>query len=187
MIDSVKTGASGSMKYIIWFLVSVLIWTWIFGRITDADAENKVVLYADAESVDSGTLETLAAELLPGGIKFFKARTLSYAVFDETELAAADMYILTEDTLGDYMPSLLPLTAYAAVHPEQLYYTVDGVPYGICVFDPGSELSAGGEYITYGSKRAWLFFNSASLHAGDLNSSADNAAIIIAEAFFGIE
>lgn len=173
-------------KYLLWAVLSTLIWMWIFTLITDASAEKKVVLYADVPELADPGLAVKLEESLPEGIKMVKAHSFSYSMFSGEELMASDLYIVRGSDIPSYYESFLPLPEAYAAGGET--YAYQGVTYGLRVYDAASGKGAASSYITYtGGERAaedyYLCFGVTSLHCG----KQDEAAFSIADTLLSLE
>ncbi len=168
--------------YVLWLMMSVVLWGWVFTRITDAPAERKVTLFIEAPAVSE---TALAAELeleLPEGIRMIQVHTFDYVMFDTSSLLAADLYVVRESSAAEYIDSFLPLA-----HPAEGCWSLDGVPYGIRVYDAAAGTGAASDWISYcpddtPKENYYLFFGAKSLHTGQ----TDLAAYAVADHFLSL-
>lgn len=163
--------------YVIWLMLSVALWGWIFGRITDTAAENKIVLFVDAYDVQDTALAVRLEEEKPEGIRMVQVHPFSYVLFQSETLLSADLYIIKESDAADYLDSFLPLTEAA---PDG--WSLDGTPYGLLAYDAQTGQGAAADLITYTlegmpEENYYLFFGANSLHTGQV----DDAAFRVAE------
>lgn len=173
--------------FLLWAMLSVLVWGFVFSRITDTDRAHKLVLCVDVPV--PGERE-MALEIKNGageGIRLVRVRPFTYAMMDGRTILEADLYLIAQERLGQYADWLLPL-------PESLLSagrTVewDGVPLGVLVRDGRS---GGGLYpgwIQYEEQKDYcLCLGRRSLHVrgteGAVDTEAEAAALrllIIAE------
>ena len=119
---------------------------------------------------------------MPDTIRFMEARVFSDEMFQPSNLAAGDVYILSGQQIERYLPSCIPLPESA--FPGRRLYEAEGKAYGVCVYDEGQGVAIGTKYVAYiPGETYYLFFNASSLHLGSWNGSPDDAAILAARAF----
>ena len=161
--------------YILWLLLSVMIWGWIFTRLTDAAPEDKVVLFVEAYGVEDTALAGVLTP--PPGLKMVQVHPFSYAVFDENTILNADLFVVRESAAAQYLDSFQPIDP-----PEgAACYESGGVCYGIRVYDAAAHSGAAAAYIQYEApgetpEDYYLFFGSRSLHAGERDMAAWDVA-----------
>ena len=165
--------------YLMWALIAALFWVWMFGFLTDAPKEKKIVVFADVPDLDRTGLATELEKDKPDGITLIQTYPFSYALMSADELEAADIYIVKSGDITSFFDSFAPL-------PEDLYtafdgekYYVDDVVYGLKVYDRGADKGVATDYITYGEDDYFLFFNVKSVHSGS-DTSVDAAAVAVA-------
>ena len=169
-------------RYLLWLTVSFFFWAWIFTLITDAPAAKKLVLYADCPAMERQALDDALEADMPDSVRFVEARVFSDEMFQPSNLAAGDVYILSGQQIERYLPSCIPLPESA--FPGRRLYEAEGKAYGVCVYDEGQGVAIGTKYVAYiPGETYYLFFNASSLHLGSWNSSPDDAAILAARAF----
>lgn len=169
---------------LMWLVLSILVWGFVFARITDAPAAQKITLYVDApvpRSVEmAAELETAAHE----GIRMVKVHPFSYAMMGADAMENADMYILPRAHLEEYLEHFVPLPReWAAAEGA---FCREGVPLGLKVFDGESGKGAAAEYITYvypgmEGQDYFLFFGKNSLHVPGNEGAVDAAALYYLE------
>ncbi|MBQ1684006.1 MAG: hypothetical protein II072_00635 [Clostridia bacterium] len=175
-------------RYVLWLLVSVLLWSWVFTFLNDTTAKRKVMLFVNVPAVDDAALEKALSAELPDGIKMIKVHPFEYAAFLADEADNADMYILSASDLAKNFDRL-------QVVPEDAFegralFTDGGEVYGVCVYDAESGKGAAqsfldfvdqsGEHL-YPNENYYLCFNKKSMHIGVWNDGRDSAAVSIAE------
>ena len=112
--------------YVLWLIMSIVLWGWIFTRITDAPAEKKITLFVEAPSVSETQLAAELERALPDGIRMIQVHSFDYVMFDTSALLSADLYVVRESSAEQYIDSFLPLE-----HPTEDCLSMNGVPYGI--------------------------------------------------------
>lgn len=152
---------------VLWGMLAALFWCWIFNLLTDTTPENKITLYLDVPACDSRALALALEKALPEGMKMVQVHPFSYAMFDSDALRSADLYVIRASDLEERPEWFAPL-------PESLWdradlYTPAGVPVGIRVYDPASDLAVAGSYWTTHDAKTpdgplWLCFGAASCH-----------------------
>ena len=70
-----KNIASQFYLYLLWLLVSVLVWGWVFTRITDTAPEKKVTVFVNAYAVEDRALSVELEKSMPEGIKMIRVKT----------------------------------------------------------------------------------------------------------------
>ena len=172
-------------RYLLWATVSFFLWAWIFTLITDAPAAKKLVLYADCPAMERQALDAALEADMPENIRFVEARVFSDEMFQPSNLASGDLFILSSQQIDRYLPSCTPLVE--AAFGEHPLYETGGKAYGICVYDESLGIAVGTQYVAFiPGETYYLFFNAGSPHLGDWNGSQDDAAIIAAREFLAL-
>ena len=162
-------------RYVLWALMSGVLWAWIFTLIFSAPAKKKVVLYADLPDMDRTALSIELEEHRPEGIRLVETGLFDGALFDSSAVLRGDLYLIPESKAAEYLASFAPIDR--ADFPGETFYESDGQAYGILVYDEETGLKTGTDYVFYiPPERCWLFFNKDSIHTG----GQDRAAIEIA-------
>lgn len=164
----VKNVFSQLHTYVVWALLSAVLWGWIFGMITDAPAEKKIVIYAQAAACRDTELDLALEENRPEGIRLIRFRTFDYAMFDEYSLLHADLYIVKASDMESYLDSFQPYAPGAFPLPGDDLWTRDGLAYGVRIYEAAADPVAG-EYVTWLApgeppEDRYLCFGSASVH-----------------------
>ena len=168
-------------RYVFWAIISVVFWAWIFTRITDAPAANKLILYADLPELDREALSAALEADMPETIRFVEARAFMDEYFSSANVAKGDVYVVPEENAQLYLPSFTPIEE--AAFPGLPLYRSDGKAYGVCVYDEEQGIRIGTKYVLYEpGRRYYLFFNKDSQHLGN-EAAADDAALRAAGTF----
>ena len=129
-------------RYLLWALMSVFFWGWIFGLLTDARPEKKLVLCVDRPEIAEEALSEELERRRPEGIKLVAAHSFDYYIFDTEELRLADLYIVGENEAEKYIESFLPLEETGLPTEGRALWTYEGRAYGLLVFDPAEDVRA---------------------------------------------
>ena len=165
---------------LVWLMLCTLVWGWIFTRITDASAGQKIVLFVDGSVPRATDLAVeLEAEAWPG-IRMVKVMPFSYAMMGEREILAADLYIVPESRVEKYAAWFRPLPREMTDGAWTLLEW-EGQPFGIRVYDAENRRGAADAYIAYRKdmdpeEDYYLFFGRASVHAEGNEGAADGAS-----------
>ena len=184
-MNAVKGILRNLHRYTLWLIVSVVLWAWIFTLITDAPAQKKLLLYAELPAMDREALSAALEQDMPENIRFVEARPFMDEMFSPANVAAGDVFIVSEAQAESYKDAFSPLDRSA--FPGQTFYEIDGGACGVCVYDEAAGIRIGTRYVTYGpGERYFLFFNAKSKHLGAWNGSGDDAALRAAETFLAL-
>lgn len=173
-------------RYVLWALLSAILWGWIFTLVTSAPASKKVQLFADLPDMRNEALEIALEREKPDGIRYVQAATFEYAMIDATEVLKGDLYLVPESKAEEYLASFTPIDR--SLFPNASFYESDGEAYGLLVYDEAENLAIGNGYVLYvPGERCWLFFSKDSGHIGAWNGSPDDAAIRVAQNYMKLE
>ncbi len=172
--------------YVLWALLSFLIWGWVFNLISDTTTFKKVSVYIDSAICQDAALTEILEEDKPEKIEFVQVRPLSYVVFDEPTMFMGDILVLRESYLPNYVTALTPLTGVESRFEGYEILEYEGKPYGIKVYDAQTGESLLGDYVTYlkpweENEDFYLFFMVNSRHIAPLHKGADDIAFRMAE------
>lgn len=175
----IKKALSLLPAMILWLMASVFVWGFVFVQITDTGREHKLVLFVDGAVPDETALSVKLEEGAGEGIRMVQARAFSYAMFDETALVNADLYIVPASRAETYADWFAPLPPDAPEAKDVL--TLAGGAQGLKIYDAGAGEGAAASLILYASPGAeaedyYLFFGKASLHAAGRENAVDCAA-----------
>lgn len=177
-------------RYIFWAVISAVVWTWILMLCTEVSPKRKIVIYADLDGLDKAALsETLSGDL-PKGIRCVETERFTDQIFMPGSVQAGDLFLIPESVAESYSESFVPIDREA--FPNASFFELNGAAYGVCVYDPEAGTMVAGRFIDYpallGKERCYLFFGVNSGHIGTWNDvSADDAAIVLAQAFLNLK
>ena len=156
--------------YVVWLILSVVLWGFVFNILTDAPAAKKLVLFAEVESPRDRELSAELEEHRPEGIRLIQVHSFDYAMFDEQGLLNADFYIVSAASAEEYRASFRPLDTEKFSADGLTLLELDGQPCGILVWD--GEKGSAAAYLDYGEGEYYLFLGANSLHAGEKDDAA---------------
>ncbi|MBO6013847.1 MAG: hypothetical protein J6P48_00090 [Oscillospiraceae bacterium] len=161
--------------YVLWALIAAVFWGFIFGIITDAPAEKKIVIFADALRCEEKDLDIELEKTKPDSIRLIRAHTFDYTMFDEAGLLNADIYLVPGSRAADYIESYSPLNPSRLPWKDAELWSWEGTAYGL-------KLQGALPYFDFGAEESdvYLFFGVNSVHTASLNGSADDAALQVA-------
>lgn len=168
---------------LLWLMLSVFLWSFVFNLLTETAPENKIVLFADAPLTDDADLAVMLEEVIKAPVEMVQVRSFSYAMMDSSAIESADLYIVSAGQAETYREWFAPLPETLQSQGELLL--MDGVPFGVKVYDAASATGAAGAFITYawpGMENAdyYLFLGRNSLHLLTNEKAADDQAIACA-------
>jgi len=178
--------------YGVYAILAAMFWSAVFSWVTDAPAAKKLVLYADVPQMESTALAVELEKSLPEGIRMVQAHPFSYAMMNDGGLAAADLYIIRESGLEQYLGSQAAAEGYRTELAGYECLLSEGGLYGVKVYDAASGQGAAAQYITYTGYGAenedcWLCFSAKSVHIAALGGGKDDAALTIALALMNLK
>ena len=156
--------------YIVWLILSAVLWGFVFNIVTDAPAEKKIVLFADVETCSDQAMSAALEAERPAGIKLVQVHSFGYSLFDEATLLNADLYIVRAQDAENYRYSFRPLDAEKLPLDGLTLFELDGAPCGIRVWDGAQGCAA--SFLGYGEGEYYLFLGVNSLHAGEKDDAA---------------
>lgn len=176
----IKRTLSRFPVYVLWALVSVFLWSFVFSFLTDAAPAKKLTVYISTEEVQDAELAARLEEGgLPDGIRMIKVHPFSYAMFSDSDLLAADLYIVKASEADGWRDSFRAL-------PDGIEGDFDlgnGVR-GIRVYDAQTGRGVYDDLIGYAipgapAEDCYLFFGAGSQHTEE----GDGAALWLAQRF----
>ncbi len=165
---------------IIWLMASVLIWGFVFTRITDTTRDRKITIFVDAEIRNAEVLETKLESHKRGRIRMVQVRPFHYAMLDSTVLTNADIYLVSGSHMSEYRDWFAPWPDSAeAVMPA---WEEDGVCYGRLISSPILDYDPiRNDLLIPGSDDVFfLCFGKNSIHLEGLPGAVDNEAVYYA-------
>ena len=141
--------------FLLWAVLSTMLWAWIFTFITDTTSDKKVTVYCHVPKVKGTELAVKLEENMPEGLKMIKVHSFDYVMFDTSAITQGDIYIIPESETEPFAEDLKG----------------DGVK----VYDCETKTGIASEYIIYGEEDYYLFLGAGSVHLDD------GKALIIAE------
>ncbi len=173
--------------YIIWAILSLFVWSWIFGIVNDTTTFHKLAIYIDCDSCRDMDLTLELEKDMPENITKVTARPLSYVIFDEPTMMLGDILVLRQSQMENYVGILAPLPELGSEYDSLPRYAHEGVVYGIQAYDPQTGAGILSDYVTFlnpGEEQEpfYLSFFIQSRHIGS-ESSRDTAAIEMAKRF----
>jgi len=170
---------------ILWLMLSVFLWGWIFTFLTNTKAENKIVLFVDAALTETTALALRMEEYGAEGIEMVKVYPFTYAMMDDMELSAADLYIVPASAAEAYQVWFRPLPERFAGQGETL--TLENGSSGVRVYDAKTGQGPAEAYIEYQAEDYYLFFGQKSVHVKENAGAADDLAIDYALHLLSVE
>ena len=156
--------------YIVGLILSFVLWGFVFNILTDAPAERKLVLFADVERCSDRAMAAALEAERPEGIRLVQVHSFGYAMFDETNLLNADLYIVRAQDAAGYRDSFRPLDLSGLDTEGLTLFELDGQPFGVRVWD--GERGCAASFLGYGEGEYYLFVGARSLHAGEKDDAA---------------
>lgn len=165
-------------RYVLWTLISMIVWSWIFvSFVADTTRAKKVSLY---HSNDVAGLDTeLAVELeraMPEGLRMVRVHPFSYVSFNIGKPEDAELYILSETEIAESIPDLSPLPPRGEGD-----YLVDGAVYGWRIYDDATGQGTATAFLSYRpGQNYYLCASKEAIHLSDWTETGDSAGIPIA-------
>lgn len=155
---------------LLWLVLSVILWGFVFTRITTYAPEDIIALYVDGEVPGGKALALLLYEEAGENIRAVHVRPFTYAMFGGDELRDADLFILPEESVETYRECFAPLPEGMAAQGDVMER--EGLPYGLKVYDAGTGEGVAKAYIAYDNnlyvpQNYYLFFGNQSAHLED--------------------
>ena len=184
LADFLKNIWSQLHRFVLWFILSTILWAWIFTLVTDTTPAKKVTIYVQAEACQDVALGEKLEESKPEGIRMIRAHLFSYALFDTQEALNADLYVIPASQAEGFLDSFAPIDGEELDLGDRELFIRDGKRYGVKIHDAATGESVAGDYLVYApGEDYYLFFNAKSLHLG----SGDGAALRVAEALLRLK
>ncbi len=167
---------------ILWAMACGLFWGFVFSRITDAPADQKIVIYIDAETPGAAKLADILFDSRSQHIRLVEVRPFSFAMMNSSSLENADIYIVPESSVSTYREWFEP--ADDGWIPAAPFYSVDDDFWGALVFPSFRSSSTLHEYINFTNNKDenyFLLFGRRSLHFAAHPDAVDDEAVRFAE------
>ena len=162
--------------FIVWMLLVIVIGGFVFSRLTEAKPKNKLVIYADCEVRQSAELADRLEKELEDPIHLVQVRSFDYAMFQESGINGADIYIVPASRAAEYREAFAPLPEEMTEEAECLL--LDGVPCGVPFHAPEAGSRCAAEYFLYeDGEEYYLFFGSNAPHLDSNDDAVDNQAV----------
>lgn len=152
---------------LMWLMLCIFLWGFVFSALTDFPAAEKVTLFVDAPLAEETRLATAMEQAVSAPVRAVQVRPFAYAMMGSEEIEQADLYIVPAANVETYREWFAPL-------PEGLQgdLLLEGVPYGILVWDAATQTGVARETIHYPDEDCYLLFGAASRHAEDGQAAA---------------
>lgn len=152
---------------LMWLMLSIFLWGFVFSALTDIPPAEKVTLFVDASLSGETRLATAMEQAISAPVRAVQVRPFAYAMMGSEEIEQADLYIVSASAVETYREWFAPL-------PEGLQgdLLLDGVAYGIRVWDAQAGTGAARETIQYVGEDYYLLFGARSLHVEDGQAQA---------------
>lgn len=165
---------------LLWLVLSVILWGFVFNHLTDAEPENKIMLFIDAPLTEETRLALQLEERMEAPVEMVQVRPFSYAMMGGDAIENADLYIVGASQAETYKEWFAPLPQTLQAFDGVM--EIDGMPMGIKVYDAAAQQGVGTSFILYGdpSKAAedyYLFLGAHSLHVQSHEQAVDDQAV----------
>ena len=137
--------------FLLWAVLSTILWSWIFTLVTDTSPDKKVTVYCHVPEVQGTALAVRLEEDMPEGLKMIRVHSFDYVMFDTKSITEGDIFIIPASEREQFADDLIP------IDDEN----------GIKVYDSGTETGIALEYIVYGDEDYYLFLGAGSAHLED--------------------
>ena len=151
--------------FLLWAVLSAMLWGWIFTLVTNTTPDKKVTVYCHVPEIKSTELAAALEENMPDGLKMIKVHSFDYVMFDIESINNGDIYIIPASEMEQFAEDLAPV----------------GNENGVKVYDSETGTGIAMEYIGYGEEDYYLFLGAGSVHL------EDGKALIIAEELLKIK
>ena len=133
--------------FVLWAMLSAMLWAWIFTFVTDTTPDKKVTVYCHVPEIKSTELAIRLEENMPDGLKMIKVHSFDYVMFNIEAIDKGDIYIIP------------------ASETEQFADDLAGD--GVKVYDCAEGTGIAKEFIGYGEEDYYLFLGAGSVHLED--------------------
>ena len=88
---------------LMWLFISLILWAWIFGFLTDTTVEQKLSVYfSPSHTVQETALSVKLEAILPEKIRMVKVKPFTYFMFGTDSLSKGDLYIVKKSECASY-------------------------------------------------------------------------------------
>ena len=151
--------------FVLWAVLSAMLWAWIFTLVTDTSPDKKVTVYCHVPELQDTALAVALEENMPEGLRMIKVHSFDYVMFDMESINNGDIFIIPASEADAFAENLLPV----------------GEENGVKVYDSASGTGIAAEYIGYADEDFYLFLGAGSAHL------EDGKALAVAEALLAIK
>ena len=151
--------------FLLWAVLSGMLWAWIFTLVTDTSPDKKVTVYCHVPEVQDTALAVELEKDMPEGLKMIKVHSFDYVMFDMESISKGDIFIIPVSEVEQFAGELAPV----------------GGENGVKVYDSEMRTGIASEYILYGDEDYYLFLGAGSAHL------EDGKALAIAEVLLAME
>ena len=189
-MNSVKRFFNQVPLLILWLMLCVILWGFVFTRITDTDRTHKIVICVNAETPGAAELEMKLDVQKSGDIRMIQVKPFTYAMLDSSVLHDADLYIVQESEADQFFEWFDPLPE-SLTGSEKIWKKEETI-YGVLFYQPemGSNLYT--QYISFRDEEGktdnyFLFFGKNSLHIAGHDGAVDDEALHFARVLLSQE
>ena len=169
-----KRFISQILLLILWLMLSVLLWGFVFSRITETTPAKKITLCVDAQTPKAVNLAVEMEKSAPEGIRMVKVHPFTYAMLSSDTLINADLFIVRASDMAQYLDWFRPLPDSLASDPG--CWERDGTKWGVPAYSADSKQGIAADCIEYEEEDYYLVCGRKSLHFTDNENDVDNAA-----------
>ncbi len=156
---------------LLWLFISLILWAWIFGFLTDTAGEQKLSVYfSPSHTVQETALSVKLEAIMPEKIQMVKVKPFTYFMFGTDSLPRGDLYIVKESECVSYCDWFRDVPEKLAEEfRERIYvYKDESTGFTVTGLLPGNRVS---EWISSSPElsgdESILFFGNAGLHLKD--------------------
>ena len=187
-MKTVKRVLSLTPLLLLWLVLCVLVWGFVFTRITDTAPENKIVIWINAPVPRATDLAVKLEEGLSGRIGMVQVRPFGYNLMGESAMKDGDLYIVRASDVDTYLDWFAPLPGDLR---DESTLSRDGVALGVTAYSAQDRFGIAEEYIEYeapaeNAQNYYLIFGKNSLHNPDAENAADGMAVDAARLLLNI-
>lgn len=151
--------------FLLWAVLSAMLWAWIFTLVTDTSSDKKITVYCHVPEIQDTALAVELEKDMPEGLKMIKVHPFSYVMFNVESISSGDIFIIPVSEIEQFAEDLAPV----------------GGENGVKVYDSRAGTGVAMEYINYGQEDYYLFLGAGSSHL------EDGKALVVAEAIMAMK